>query len=169
MNSSLEASIPPPAIDSGLINSSHPRQLRHHCKIASMQFNVLTAGVSPEWLEEAASRGFDIGGRNEKAKIEASIKRLMEDLQQYKNTSFEGCFLRPDDEGELERFTTLLNTRKWDAITLGGGVRTIPWLGEFFTLLVNQVMRDQPQAKLLFPLLPEDIGPALKKHLPEAD
>ena len=62
----------------------------------------------------------------------------------------------------------LLKSKKWDCITFGGGVRTIPQLGDYFTELVHAVMKEQPQATLLFPLLPEDVVPALKKYYPQA-
>lgn len=129
---------------------------------------VLVAGVDPEWLKTAASQGYDTGSRNDSTKIEASVKRFKEDIKQYKDTTVSQLFLRPGDEAQWQKFVALLQSRKWDAVCLGGGVRTIPQLGEYFTSLVHQVQHDQPSAKLLFPLLPEDIVPALKKYLPEA-
>lgn len=130
---------------------------------------ILTAGVAPQWLAEQAAKGIDVGPRNESQKIAASIQKMQEDLKQFNNLVLEGIMLRPGEDGSWQDFFALLKKRRWDGVTLGGGVRTTPFLSDYFTELIAATTREQPQATLLFPLLPEDIAPAIKKHMPTVD
>lgn len=130
--------------------------------------SILLAGVAPAWLQEAPAKGIDIGSRNEPSKIAASAKMLQEDLKSFQDTTFEVMFLHPGDASNWDKFASTLKSRKWDCISLGGGVRTIPELGDYFTELIHLAATEQPGARLIFPLLPEDAGPAIRKYLPQA-
>ncbi|KAF2173236.1 hypothetical protein M409DRAFT_49709 [Zasmidium cellare ATCC 36951] len=130
--------------------------------------SILIAGVATAWLQEASTQGIDIGTRNDPTKIAASAKILQQDLKSFHNTTFEIAFLHPGDASKWKKFVSVLRSRKWDCVSLGGGVRTIPELGDYFTDLVREVVREQPGARLIFPLLPEDAGPAIRKYLPQA-
>lgn len=129
---------------------------------------ILTAGVSVDWIEQANARGVDTGERNQKRNIDPSIQKFKEDLQNLQNTTIETTFLKPGDTAYWNEFVAKVKSKKWDGITLGG-VRTIPKLGDYFTELVHLAIREQPQATLMFPLLPEDIVPAVRKYVPGAD
>ncbi|KAK4507190.1 hypothetical protein PRZ48_000925 [Zasmidium cellare] len=128
--------------------------------------NILVAGVSQTFLQTTT---YDIGPRNDPAKIAASVKILQEDLKtNFHHTTFVPVGLNPGDEANWEEFVSTLKSKKWDCVSLGGGVRTIPECGEYFTELVNLVVRECPGVRLVFPLLPEDVGPAVRRWVPEA-
>ncbi|EMC97849.1 hypothetical protein BAUCODRAFT_120774 [Baudoinia panamericana UAMH 10762] len=127
--------------------------------------NVLLAGLHPQWLQTATEKGYDIGSTNQSSNIAEEAKQMMADLRALQSVKPTTHMFNPDDDSNLEAFMTLLGSEKFDGVSLGGGVRTIPQLGDYFTNLVNEVVRKQPGAKLLFPLTPKDIVPAIKKYL----
>ena len=97
----------------------------------------------------------------------SGTRSIITSLKKFESLTLEGVMLRPGDDESWEEYLALLKKRKYDGIAFGGGVRTIPQLSDYFTQLIRTATSEQPQATLVFPLLPEDIPTAIKKHLPE--
>lgn len=130
--------------------------------------HILTIGIKPSWFGEASNKGYNMGESRSQAQVEASVRKLKEDLGSFQNTAFETVQVRPGQPEDWEALVTALKKRKWDGISFGGGLRRHPDLGDYFTEAIQVAMLENPNATFLFPLVPDDVYPAIKRYIPQA-
>lgn len=134
----------------------------------STMTHILTIGINPSWFGEASNKGYNMGESRSQAEVEASVRKLREDLKSFQNTAFETIQVNPGEPEDWTKLVAALKKRKWDGISFGGGLRRHPDLGDFFTEAIQVAVRENPKATFLFPLRPDDVCPALKRYIPQA-
>ncbi|KAF2167555.1 hypothetical protein M409DRAFT_22360 [Zasmidium cellare ATCC 36951] len=130
--------------------------------------HILIIGIKPGWFSEAGKKGYNMGESRSQSQVEASVKKLQEDLRSLKNTTVETLQVLPGEDGDWEKLVEALQKRHWDGISFGGGLRRHPDLGDYFTQAIQMAMQENPGAKFLFPLVPDEVYPAIKEYIPQA-
>lgn len=78
----------------------------------------------------------------------------------------EVCLVRLDGSDDIEaRITAALQTRRWDCVVVGGGIRKAEELTELFESTVNLIHRHAPSAEIAFNGTPKDIHEAVARRL----
>ena len=129
---------------------------------------ILAIGIRPSWFAEATNKGYNMGDSRSQDQVEASVKKLEEDLRSFKNTTFETVQVRPGQPEDWDELLAALKKGNWDGISFGGGLRRHPDLGDYFTQAIHVAMRENPNATFLFPMVPDDVYSAIKRYIPHA-
>lgn len=78
----------------------------------------------------------------------------------------ESCLVGLDGSDDIETLiATALQTRHWDCVVVGGGIRTPEDLLELFESIVNLVHRHAPTAEMAFNSSPQNILDAVLRRL----
>jgi hypothetical protein len=78
----------------------------------------------------------------------------------------EACLVGLDGSDDIEaRVTASLQTRSWDCVVVGGGIRTPEEQLELFESIINLIRRHAPQAAIAFNHTPYDLADAAARSL----
>jgi hypothetical protein len=78
----------------------------------------------------------------------------------------EACLVGLDGSDDVEaRVTAALQSRSWDCVVVGGGIRTPEEQLELFESIINLISRYAPQAAIAFNHTPHDLADAAARSL----
>jgi hypothetical protein len=78
----------------------------------------------------------------------------------------EACLVGLDGSDDVEaRVTVALQTRPWDCVVVGGGIREPEEQLELFESIINLICRHAPQAAIAFNHTPHDLADAAVRSL----
>lgn len=78
----------------------------------------------------------------------------------------EACLVGLDGSGEVEEMITeALDSRPWDCVVVGGGIRKSEELVELFESIVNLVHHHAPQADIAFNRAPDNLLDAIARRV----
>ena len=78
----------------------------------------------------------------------------------------EACLVGLDGSDDVEaRITAALQTRPWDCVVVGGGIREPEEQLELFESIINLICRHAPQAAIAFNHTPHDLADAAARGL----
>lgn len=127
-------------------------------------------------MTSAARRTVLVAGLGKYAKVSYStdeiIRRVEVDVKQASEMGFDctTTYINPEDPPTaLETVKQALQEQKWDAFSIGYGIRGDLDHTGLFEQLVNASREISPQTKLLFSTAPDGIVEAIKRAYPEVN
>lgn len=124
----------------------------------SNDIRVLIAGIDFNWTRTHRA--------NNNVQF-AAIEKMFDEVAAMPGVYSEVCFVTPDHAASLESYKKEITGEKWDAVSLGYGVRGDPALTPLFEQMVNILRENAPETKILFTSPLGDHVDMVKRNFPE--
>ena len=123
------------------------------------QITLLSTGVVPAWF--AAHKSVPV------LPIYQAMTKSTQDMHSFPNCTTVFVEVDPDDPNTLEKFREVVRSRRFDGISIGWGLRSLPEMSWLFEAAVNVAREESPQSKLVFNAGPDDVLNAFRRQFPQ--